>query len=64
MTNVKPSPEDIEALIELIEWYRDDYFRNGAMNDMCNQYIAELQDSNLTQEKFDTIELIVDMWID
>jgi len=61
---IKYSQEDIEATVEIIEWYRDDYFNNTAMKNICNEYIEELQSPKLTDQQFNTIELIVDMWID
>lgn len=31
-----------EDLIELIEWYRDEYFKSR-LDDQCNQYIREIK---------------------
>ena len=58
------TPDDVEGLIDVIEWYRDDWFNNPAMKQICNEFVTDLKDPELTQERFDTVELIVDMWID
>lgn len=49
-------------LIELIEWYRDEYFKSN-LDDACNQYIREIKViENISElEKYN---LILDDWFD
>lgn len=53
------SMNDVEALIELIEWYRDDYHKS---TDFCNEMISNLQKDPVRY--YEIYDRCVDDWFD
>ena len=55
--------EDRQSLIDLIEWYRDDYHRNV---NFCHSYklMIETIKTTTSEETLDIYEKIVDDWLD
>jgi hypothetical protein len=52
--------EDRDALIALIEWYRDEYHRQ----DWCHTKMIETLRTKSDLESYEIIEAAVDNWID
>lgn len=55
------SKDDIEGLVDLITWYRDEYHHSDFGH---AAFIKELLNKNLSKKRFEQIEAIVDGWID
>ena len=53
------SENDVEALIELIEWYRDYYHKNAVI---CSEMIRDLQED--PNKWYDIYDRTVDDWLE
>lgn len=56
---MKITTEDVDSLIEVIEWYRDYYHKS---HEVCNELIQNLTDD--PDRYYSSIERYVDDWID
>ncbi len=55
--------QDRKSLIEIIEWYRDEYHKGLWNNNFHNDLIEQVKNAQ-TEKELEYLEKVVDGWLD